>query len=61
MGNCTNCEHSMFDEVWGEYKCAKRKTIVYILLSSEECSDYEKKKTDELRLAKPNLRTEGSY
>lgn len=61
MDNCKTCTYALFDENWGEYKCEKRKTTIYILLTPDECSDFEKKKTDELRLAKPNLQTEGSY
>lgn len=59
--NCKNCEHCLFDPQWGEYKCEERKTILYIMLHQSECSDFKEKKTDELRLAKPNIPTEGSY
>lgn len=42
MENCKNCEHSVFDPLWGEYKCKARETRIYILLDSSECSDYKK-------------------
>ena len=42
MENCKNCEHSVFDELWGEYKCKARGTRIYILLNSSECSSYKK-------------------
>lgn len=42
MENCKNCEHSVFDPIWGEYKCKARGTRIYILLDSSECSDYKK-------------------
>jgi hypothetical protein len=44
MENCKNCEHSVFDEQWGEYKCKVRETRIYILLNSSECTEYGKKK-----------------
>lgn len=47
MENCKNCEHAVFDPLWGEYKCKVRKTRIYILLDSSECSDYTKKKEKE--------------
>lgn len=25
MNNCKNCKHSIFNEQWGEFKCAVRK------------------------------------
>lgn len=47
MGNCTNCEHAVFDHVWGEYKCKKFEHRIYILLDSSECPEYAKKKEKE--------------
>lgn len=47
MENCTNCEHAVFDELWGEYKCKKREQRIYILLDSKECADYKKKPKEE--------------
>ena len=29
MANCVNCEHAIFDEHWGEYKCKIKKHVVY--------------------------------
>lgn len=46
MENCKTCEHAVFDEKYGEYKCKKRLTRIYILLNSEECKEYKKKKED---------------
>lgn len=46
MENCTTCEHSVFDEEWGEYKCTLRKTRIYILLDSSECNNFKKKQED---------------
>lgn len=45
-GNCANCEHAVFDKVWGEYKCKEFKRRIYILLGSSECPKYTKKKGD---------------
>lgn len=42
--NCKTCEHSVFDELWGEYKCKSFEHVIYILLDSSECPNYSKKK-----------------
>lgn len=42
MDNCIDCKHSVFDPMWGEYKCKKFERRIYILLSSSECCEYEK-------------------
>lgn len=46
MNNCKDCKHSIFDELWGEYKCKVLKRRVYILLDKDECPNYEKKKEE---------------
>lgn len=43
MANCKDCAHSVFDELWGEYKCLKGQHRIYILVSSENCPNYKKK------------------
>ena len=42
MENCANCEHSVFDKLWGEYKCKVFEHRIYILLDSSECPEYKK-------------------
>lgn len=42
MDNCTTCEHSVFDEKWGEYKCKKYSHRVHILLDADECPGYKR-------------------
>lgn len=42
MKNCTTCKNSVFDALWGEYRCGVRGTRLYILLDSDECRDYAK-------------------
>ena len=42
MDNCTNCENSIFDEFWGEYKCKVLHHRMHILLDSNECKFYKK-------------------
>lgn len=42
MDNCTNCENSIFDELWGEYKCKVLQHRMHILLDSSECKFYKK-------------------
>lgn len=44
MDNCKNCEHSVFDELWGEYKCKHFEHRIYILLDASECASYKKEK-----------------
>lgn len=42
MNNCKDCAHSVFDELWGEYKCKEHDHTVYILLDASECPSYKK-------------------
>ena len=50
MENCTTCEHAIFDALWGDYRCMKRETKVYILLGPDECVDYNKGTPGESKL-----------
>lgn len=43
MCNCKDCEHSVFDENFGEYKCKVYERTIYILLDKDECKQYKKK------------------
>lgn len=52
MSNCKHCKHSLFDILWGEYKCEKNQHILYILLEEDECPNFDKKTDDKLRIAK---------
>ena len=54
MSNCKHCEHSLFDILWGEYKCKIDQHVLYILLDSEECPNFEPKTGNDIRLAKRN-------
>ena len=40
---CVSCVHSIFDELWGEFKCKKREHTIYNLTSYFLCEYYEKK------------------
>lgn len=44
MKTCKECEHSIFDEIWGEYRCKVHHQTVYKIATAENCEDYEKKK-----------------
>lgn len=44
MSNCKICEHSVFDELWGEWKCKKRQTYIYRPEVIDDCEDYKKEK-----------------
>ena len=43
MIRCVNCEHAVFDEQWGEYKCKKKHYTIYYDSESANCKDYKKK------------------
>ena len=36
---CKTCVHAIFVDRWGDYKCEKRETHIY--LGAVECDDYE--------------------
>lgn len=42
MSNCKDCVHSVFDEVWGEYKCKVHKHRIYNLDKHADCGFYAK-------------------
>lgn len=46
-GNCMDCIYSMFDDLWGEYKCKILQHRIYILLDSTECEFYLKGEKNE--------------
>lgn len=41
MANCKNCEHDVFDIVWGECKCEVHKKYVYDTEAMENCEDFK--------------------
>jgi hypothetical protein len=42
MSNCKDCVHSVFDEVWGEYKCKVHEHRIYNLVKQADCGFYKK-------------------
>ena len=52
MSNCKHCKHSLFDILWGEYKCEVHERILYILLDADECPNFDPKTNNEQRIAK---------
>lgn len=40
--NCLKCEHRIFDEVWGDYKCAVRQHRIYIPTMYSDCEYFKK-------------------
>lgn len=40
--NCVKCKHAIFDELWGEYKCAIRKLRIRNPEDYTSCKDYKK-------------------
>ena len=40
--NCSNCNHSLYDDVWGEYKCKKKQRVCTVSELAMGCWDYEK-------------------
>lgn len=43
---CSSCAHAIFDETWGEWKCAKRCIRIYDLRKASFCKDYLDKKKE---------------
>ena len=41
---CRHCEHGVFDEVFGEYKCKAREITMYDAYYRTECELYKPKK-----------------
>ena len=41
---CKACVHSIFDELWGEYKCRKRECVIYYPEFFNGCEYYEERK-----------------
>lgn len=48
MKCCKECEHSVYDEKWGEYKCELVQHRVYEPDRYVACRNYRKKKTEKL-------------
>lgn len=44
MKACKTCEHAVFDELWGEYKCKKKERRIYEPVKPEDCEFYKKVK-----------------
>ena len=41
--NCSGCKHAIFDEKWGEYKCAVKKRRCTAAEASIGCARWTKK------------------
>lgn len=41
--NCINCANSIFDEIWGEYKCKVHNMRIYYP-TKRRCEDFKIKK-----------------
>lgn len=44
--HCDSCAHAIFDEQWGEWKCAKRCRRIYNISDASYCKDYIEKKKE---------------
>lgn len=42
MNNCKNCGNSVFDPVFGEYKCSKTNARIYYPDLHIHCTDWKK-------------------
>lgn len=40
MSKCPKCEHSIFCETWGEYKCFVKGRRIYDFEKIEDCADF---------------------
>ena len=45
---CSTCEHSVFDPIWGEWKCKILGHRIYHPVATEECMYYEKSTTEKV-------------
>lgn len=55
MEKCKACKYSIFDEVWGEYKCEVTRLFVYD--RDFECEDYKARgKKEEQKISKEEYR-----
>lgn len=39
---CKTCEHALFNELWGDYKCAVSGLYIYKDEDCQDCTDYKK-------------------
>lgn len=46
MKSCENCNKSIFNERWGEYKCKEYHIIVRELDFAEVCGAYDERKKE---------------
>ena len=40
MSKCNTCKHSLYNPVWGDYKCSKTGLYVYDIDKKEDCDKY---------------------
>lgn len=47
MNNCRNCEHAIFDEEWGEFKCeVHKRTCTAYETKLGGCNNWKERKTN---------------
>ena len=57
MEKCKTCKYSIFDEVWGEYKCKMRNMFIYDTSFCDDCDFYKaRKKGEEQAISKEEYR-----
>ena len=44
MNHCKNCAHSVFDEIWGGWKCKLKLRWCYPDGRDKDCDKYEQRK-----------------
>ena len=45
---CSTCEHSVFDPIWGEWKCKVLHHRIYHPIDTVDCIYYEKSTTEKI-------------
>lgn len=45
---CSTCEHSVFDPLWGEWKCKVLQHRIYHPVATDDCIYYEKSTTEKV-------------
>lgn len=46
MGKCSTCAYSIFDYLWGEYKCEQFKTVIYDTDKRVNCEKFKQRPKD---------------
>lgn len=58
---CENCEHAIFNRLWGEYKCGVNKRYIrHTGVEAQICNKFEPRKSAEVKISKEGREKYGS-